>query len=111
MKGVQAVKAEKVEGPRLCGSCGQAGHMKTSRRYCPRWSEFNSVSLLAVHSSQSKLTLLVLYSPSPPLPPLPWRRKTTKPLFLPPPFLRSGKFSQTPILLLHLLHPPTLIES
>ena len=27
---------------RVCGNCGQRGHMKTSKKLCPRWHEFNA---------------------------------------------------------------------
>lgn len=35
-------KAVKPETTRVCGNCGQRGHMKTSRKLCPRWHEFNA---------------------------------------------------------------------
>ncbi|GAA5888299.1 hypothetical protein JCM5296_003279 [Sporobolomyces johnsonii] len=39
--GVGGKKAVKTETTRICGNCGQRGHMKTSRKLCPRWAEFN----------------------------------------------------------------------
>ncbi|BGP00755.1 Atypical/TAF1 protein kinase [Rhodotorula toruloides ATCC 204091] len=39
--GVGGKKAVKTETTRVCGNCGQRGHMKTSRKLCPRWAEFN----------------------------------------------------------------------
>ncbi|SCV70550.1 BQ2448_3312 [Microbotryum intermedium] len=32
----------KTETTRICGNCGQRGHMKTSKKLCPRWHEFNA---------------------------------------------------------------------
>ncbi|KAI5476818.1 transcription initiation factor TFIID subunit 1 [Pseudohyphozyma bogoriensis] len=40
--GVGGKKAMKPETTRICGNCGQRGHMKTSKRLCPRWHEFNA---------------------------------------------------------------------
>ncbi|KAL8280182.1 hypothetical protein RQP46_007512 [Phenoliferia psychrophenolica] len=34
--------AMKTETTRVCGNCGQRGHMKTSKKLCPRWHEFNA---------------------------------------------------------------------
>lgn len=42
MQGVKGVKAVKMEG-RVCANCGLPGHMKTSKKLCPRWDEFNQV--------------------------------------------------------------------
>ncbi|GAA5937245.1 histone acetyltransferase [Sporobolomyces koalae] len=39
--GVGGKKAVKTETTRICGNCGQRGHMRTSRKLCPRWAEFN----------------------------------------------------------------------
>ncbi|GAA6063459.1 hypothetical protein JCM10212_002542 [Sporobolomyces blumeae] len=39
--GVGGKKAVKTETTRVCGNCGQRGHMRTSRKLCPRWAEFN----------------------------------------------------------------------
>ncbi|GAA5893952.1 hypothetical protein JCM8208_001289 [Rhodotorula glutinis] len=39
--GVGGKKHIKTETTRICGNCGQRGHMKTSRKLCPRWAEFN----------------------------------------------------------------------
>ncbi|KWU47600.1 Atypical/TAF1 protein kinase [Rhodotorula sp. JG-1b] len=39
--GLGGKKAVKTETTRVCGNCGQRGHMKTSRKLCPRWAEFN----------------------------------------------------------------------
>ncbi|GAA5825659.1 hypothetical protein JCM3770_005984, partial [Rhodotorula araucariae] len=39
--GVGGKKHVKTETTRICGNCGQRGHMKTSRKLCPRWAEFN----------------------------------------------------------------------
>ncbi|GAA6041854.1 hypothetical protein JCM8097_004508 [Rhodosporidiobolus ruineniae] len=39
--GVGGKKVIKTETTRVCGNCGQRGHMKTSRKLCPRWAEFN----------------------------------------------------------------------
>jgi len=41
--GVGGKKMVKTETTRVCGNCGQRGHMKTSRKLCPRWAEFNQV--------------------------------------------------------------------
>lgn len=38
---------------RVCGNCGQRGHMKTSKKLCPRWHEFNAVSVPLVIAAQS----------------------------------------------------------
>lgn len=43
--GLGGKKAVKTETTRVCGNCGQRGHMKTSRKLCPRWAEFNQVRL------------------------------------------------------------------
>ncbi|GAA6024205.1 hypothetical protein JCM10207_006780 [Rhodosporidiobolus poonsookiae] len=31
----------KTETTRVCSNCGQRGHMKTNRKVCPKWAEFN----------------------------------------------------------------------
>ncbi|ORY53385.1 hypothetical protein BCR35DRAFT_310520 [Leucosporidium creatinivorum] len=40
--GVGGKRAVKTETTRICGNCGQRGHMKTSKKLCPRWHEFNA---------------------------------------------------------------------
>ncbi|KAK4694680.1 hypothetical protein P7C70_g8694, partial [Phenoliferia sp. Uapishka_3] len=40
--GVGGKRATKPETTRVCGNCGQRGHMKTSKKLCPRWHEFNA---------------------------------------------------------------------
>ncbi|GAA5974601.1 hypothetical protein JCM5350_001213 [Sporobolomyces pararoseus] len=39
--GIGGKKVGKTETTRVCGNCGQRGHMRTSRKLCPRWAEFN----------------------------------------------------------------------
>ncbi|GAA5893262.1 histone acetyltransferase [Sporobolomyces salmoneus] len=39
--GLGGKKVGKTETTRVCGNCGQRGHMRTSRKLCPRWAEFN----------------------------------------------------------------------
>ncbi|GAA5861842.1 hypothetical protein JCM8547_008572 [Rhodosporidiobolus lusitaniae] len=39
--GVGGKAAVKTETTRICSNCGQRGHMKTNRKLCPRWAEFN----------------------------------------------------------------------
>lgn len=53
--GLGGKKAVKTETTRVCGNCGQRGHMKTSRKLCPRWAEFNQVRLVRYLQEQRDL--------------------------------------------------------
>jgi len=53
--GVGGKKHIKTETTRICGNCGQRGHMKTSRKLCPRWAEFNQVRSRSLLSSSAPL--------------------------------------------------------
>lgn len=50
--------ADVLPQTRVCGNCGQRGHMKTSRKLCSRWAEFNSVRFFQLRSNATEPDVL-----------------------------------------------------